>query len=507
MKKILKRVALFSILVTTLTGCDLVDVLNPHDFSSTQNTISSVVNTSEEQTSTNHPEIESTEHEQNTNIEEGQTEEPVVVIPDPAPTDDPVIVDPEPEVPEITEEKDAWTILIYMCGSDLESAYANKTSVDGYEWDGRGLATMDIAEILSVEDKPDDINIVLETGGAKTWTNKTYGKYGDYSINASKLQRHHVENGKIVLDETLSTYVSMGNSETLESFLEYGFTTYPAEKTALILWNHGGGLQGVCFDEKSNDDSLETSEVVSAVSLAKSKCNISDKLEFIGYDACLMQLQDIAMMNAPYFNYMVAAQETESGEGWSYESWIDDLYKKAETEVILQEIVDGFIEANGGVNDSRNDQTLSYLDLSYADEYKSTWENMALRLNSKITNSNKSTFMSNVVKKSKYYAGSDYYAYYGLFDVKDFMTKLKSNSTLNPGNSYIESVLSVFDNFVVYSKCGKGAGKSYGLSMYYSVSVSSGYYGTISSSDYNNYRVGYETTLSNWANLVANCGG
>ena len=48
-----------------------------------------------------------------------------------------------------------WTILIYMCGADLES--------------GSGLASMDLDEILSVDNQPDDMNIVIETGGSKKW--------------------------------------------------------------------------------------------------------------------------------------------------------------------------------------------------------------------------------------------------------------------------------------------------------------------------------------------------
>ena len=66
-----------------------------------------------------------------------------------------------------TEIEDEWTVLIYMCGSTLETESANKY-VQGMPYSRCGLATCDIREIIDVPNKPDDVNIVIETGGAQT---------------------------------------------------------------------------------------------------------------------------------------------------------------------------------------------------------------------------------------------------------------------------------------------------------------------------------------------------
>ena len=368
------------------------------------------------------------------------------------------------------------TILIYMCGADLESDYASSNE---------GLATGDIEEILDVSNKPDDINIVIETGGAKKWSS-TYG------ISASKLERWHVADGTIQRDASL-TYASMGSSSTLQSFIEYGLNNYPANRTGLIFWNHGGAMQGVCYDEKSNDDSLLADEVITALSGAFTAVGRTENLEWVGYDACLMGVQDIAELNSHYFNYMVASEESESGYGWDYDTWVDDLYNYKTTPIMLKAIVDGFIASNGGVNSSSNDQTLAYYDLSYADEYLAAWEAMAAHLN--ITSSNKSSF-ANLVKNCKYYA-DDSYVHYGIFDAKDFINKLSSNSTFNPGSEYTSAVLSAHSNFVGYSSCGKGAGNSYGVAMFWAIS-------------YNCYKSTYYTSsmtnFSTWRNLVVTYG-
>ena len=397
---------------------------------------------------------------------------------------------------------DYYTILLYMCGANLESDYANVTDTDNDDiddWYGWGLATMDILEILDVAGKPDDINIVIETGGANEWTNNTYGHYSNgYSISSSKLQRHHVNsNKKIELDQTLDTYTSMGSFSTLQSFIEYGLIEYPAERTALILWNHGGGLSGVCFDEKKSNDSLTASEVATAVSGALSNCGMSgQKLEWIGYDACLMAVQDIAEINSQYFNYMVASQETESGYGWAYDKWVDDLYAYKPTTTILTAICDEFIAENGG-SSSSNDQTLAYYDLSKMAAYKTAWEDMAAHIT--INSSNKNSF-NNLIKSCRYYAGEDY-TYYGLFDAKDFLNKLKTTTSFNgkPDNSYIDAVLSAFTQLVPHSESGGGAGNSNGLCLFWRCS-NSYYYGTMPYS-------ASETHFTNWRALCGQVNG
>lgn len=390
------------------------------------------------------------------------------------------------------EEKgasDDWTILIYMCGSNLESSMTND--------DGYGFAVSDLKEILSVTGQPDDVNIIIETGGCTKWTSNSKAKYSaSYNISTSFNQIHRVEKQKIVLEKQLSSKPNMGDPNTLQDFIEYGLNNYPAEKTALILWNHGGGLQGVCFGETSknnlSNDGLEATEVVKAVSGALDNCGMSgQKLEWIGYDACLMQVQDIAEMNSPYFKYMVGSEESEAGAGWDYDTWIDDLYAGKDTETVLKAIVDGFIKDNGGTSSRNNDQTLSYLKLEYATEYMNAWENMATALKSKITSSNKRSF-NDLVDDTKHYADTDY-DYYGLFDAMDFVNLLSNDSTFNPGSSYTSAVTTAYSKLLGYASCGKGAGNSNGLCMFWCIS---GSYRRV-----NPYTAGVDTHFSNWAYL------
>ena len=379
------------------------------------------------------------------------------------------------------------TILLYLCGSDLESNGQTSSS------QAAGYATGDIKEILSVtQSQPDDVNFVIETGGAKSWKS-TYG------INPDYLERYHVANGKLVRDAQL-TRANMNNASTLQSFVTYGLQNYPANRTGLILWNHGGAMRGVCYDDWGNNDALLNSEVHSAVggSFNDVGRSTSNKLEWIGYDACLMQVQDIADFNSDYFNYMVASEESEAGDGWDYDNWVDDLYRKVSTESLLTTICTTFLNDVG----TNTDQTLSWLDLSYMSAYKTAWENVAQKITA--SNISKSNFQT-LMKTVKYY-GSDSdcegYSYFGIFDALDALNKFAANSTINNvGSSEISAAKSAFSNLVKCSKKGSQAGNSNGLCCFFPMKDGSGY--TCSTSTY------YSTSQTNftyWRSVVTSKG-
>ena len=353
---------------------------------------------------------------------------------------------------------DEWTIMVYMSGSDLES--------------GGGAATEDIKELLSINGQPEDVNILYQTGGSTYWYSMSGYISGATSISSKRVQRWEVQNKKIVLKDDSLGQQNMGSSTTLESFVKWGVSNYPAQKYGLIFWNHGGAMAGCCIDDNNGGDCLLNSEIKQALKnvFADSSLKINDKFEFVGYDACLMQVQDIADFNSEFFNYMIASEELENGDGWDYACWIDDVYAKKDTPSILTACCDGFVSQYGT---SGNDQTLSWLDLSSFGLYRSAWENLAKGLFDTIatyTSSSKTKFINFLTSSVKYY-GTVYYPGYedtGTFDVKDFINELEKNSTLSNGlSTQIAAVKTAFSAVVKYSAKGRSAGESYGLCFYF----------------------------------------
>ena len=381
------------------------------------------------------------------------------------------------------EQLDAYTILLYLCGSDLESSGA--TSISG------GYATKDLKEILSVS-CPSNVNFVIQTGGASAWSTK-------YGISATKIGRYHVNNKSLVQDASLDQ-ANMGDYETYRDFLEWGMVTYPAKKYGVIMWNHGGAMEGVCYDENYDDDSLLNSEVVNGVYDARLLAGVSEKLEFIAYDVCLMAVQDVAEYNSYNFNYMVASQESESGNGYDYDAWLPTLYNNpttVNTVTLLTKIADTFIAEQG----TTSDQTQAVYDLSKMPAYYTAFENLAAKLRTLITSASGWTTLTNIVSQCQKYGAYDYngttYYLYDVFDIDQFITKMQANGSAyrSSCSSQLTALRTAFNNLVVYERHGSGTSGG-GLNMFCPISGYAIHY----------YYDEYETNFTNWRLLCEEYG-
>ena len=191
-----------------------------------------------------------------------------------------------------------FTLLVYICGSDLEQK--------------RGAATANIAEMLSA-DIPDGVNVILQTGGSSKWRN--------FDIPSDRSNRYAVKNGTLELIES-NPPVNMGSERAFSDFLKFGLEKYPAEQTAVIFWNHGGGSAvGVCSDALNGNDFLTLSEISSALE----SVGLQKKLAFVGFDACLMANYETARILSPYAEKMIASEELEPSGGWDWKKTLENL--------------------------------------------------------------------------------------------------------------------------------------------------------------------------------------
>ncbi len=191
-----------------------------------------------------------------------------------------------------------FTLLVYICGSDLEQK--------------RGAATANIAEMLSA-DIPYGVNVILQTGGSSKWRN--------FDIPSDRSNRYAVKNGTLELIES-NPPVNMGSERAFSDFLKFGLEKYPAEQTAVVFWNHGGGSAvGVCSDALNGNDFLTLSEISSALE----SVGLQKKLAFVGFDACLMANYETARILAPFAEKMIASEELEPSGGWDWKKTLENL--------------------------------------------------------------------------------------------------------------------------------------------------------------------------------------
>jgi len=195
-----------------------------------------------------------------------------------------------------------WSVYWYLCGSDLETNY--------------GCATADLQEMLEVS-LPENVNVVIQTGGAQVWQNET--------MDPAKLQRwlYSSEGLQLIWEEDAT---NMGDVQTLYDFLSFANTNYPADKVAVTFWNHGGGsVTGAAFDELYGLDSLDLAEMYQAFDAVWPADAENPALELVGFDTCLMATVDVAAVFQNFSKYLVASEEVEPGNGWLYSGWLGEL--------------------------------------------------------------------------------------------------------------------------------------------------------------------------------------
>lgn len=232
-------------------------------------------------------------------------------------------LDWEEDIPpeEQGNASDTYTLMLYMCASDLESEC--------------GFATEDLNEIMYGY-TAGNLNVIVQTGGTAEWQNTV--------VADDRCQRYRVtEDGLELVDDSLGMQ-NMAASATLTDFIQYCSSNYAADHYGLVLWDHGGGVVGgYGYDENFGGDSMSLTEMSRALGDA------SVHLDMLGFDACLMANFETCLMAAPYADYLIASEEPEPGCGWYYTDWIGKLSENCgiPPKRYGRQIIDDYITESG----------------------------------------------------------------------------------------------------------------------------------------------------------------
>jgi Clostripain family len=178
-----------------------------------------------------------------------------------------------------------------------------------------------------------------------------------------------VTQGGYVVEENLGE-VDMGDWNTLAEYGVWALNRYPARHYALVLWDHGDGWRQMpttpplAFKAFSNDDhgngnGISVSNGDYAQALGAITDVLGDKLDLVGFDACLMGMWEVAEATAPFAHVLVASEETEPGAGWPYDDFMVPLIQTPETSAI--ELGSAIVDAYH--DESSSNSTLAAVDL------------------------------------------------------------------------------------------------------------------------------------------------
>lgn len=357
-----------------------------------------------------------------------------------AATDTTTVADTAAETTAV--EDGSWAIYWYLCGSDLES--------------NGGFATNDLSELMEVE-LPENVNVVIETGGSAVWQNDL--------MDAEKLQRWlYNSEGLQLVDEQPSA--SMGEAQTLADFLAFAKGNYPAEKTAVVFWNHGGGsVSGAAFDEIYGYDSLTLDEMYQAFSSVWTPSTEKQPLELVGFDTCLMATVDVANTFSDLAHYLVASEETEPANGWYYSQWVGALAENPSMngEELGKVICDAYYAGCEEVG-TQDNTTLSLTDLTKVQPLLDAYDTFgAEALAAACTDPGFFSQFGRVAAQSENYGGNT--KEQGYTNMVD-LGHMARQSVGMLGSA--QEVLDALDDCVLYQVGGQYRTEATGLSCYYS---------------------------------------
>lgn len=327
----------------------------------------------------------------------------------------------------------SWTVMMYMCGSTLEEDYSRG---------GEVLRSM-------AYDLPENINVVIETGGSRSWSVENVDP--DYNQDY-ELQK----NGIRLVNQNPSA--NMGESKTLKSFLEWGIKTYPADRYMAVIWNHGGGpLGGAAFDSANSFDSLTPGELAWVLS------GLGTKLDILGFDASLMSNLETASAISLYADYMVASEDVMPMSGWDYSALFELLSTNPDMSVpnVGAAICDGVM--NKASEEEQAVVSMALTDLSKETMLSRAFDGMAGIMASAVDDINALRDMQTAMNELEHMGGnSPWEGYSNLIDVGE-LTNLVSQQVGSPA----ANIAAAINEMVIYKTMSEYHNTSSGLSVFY----------------------------------------
>jgi len=243
-----------------------------------------------------------------------------------------------------------WTFMVYMSDCDLEA------------W-----ALKDMNEMERIGSS-ENVNIVVQLDRWSGSSSKDDVSDGNWTTAKRFLIRND-DDPLILHSEELSDLGEIDSSDpsSLSDFAIWTMESFPADRYALILWNHGSGVDGVLWEQ-----SLDNEKVMSIDSLGGALSRVTSttgkKLDILGFDACLMSTVEVAYEMSPYAEYMIASEITEPAFGWDYRTLRElENYPYMSPEHLGALFVDDYMRDIGSISSSRA-MTMGVIDLSLMDE-------------------------------------------------------------------------------------------------------------------------------------------
>lgn len=214
-----------------------------------------------------------------------------------------------------------WTVLVYMA-ADNDLASQSETDLREMETSG---STAQVAVVVQQD--------VPGIGG----------------------RRYFIQRGGRMLLDSLGI-IDMADPKVLTDFGSWGTSRFPAERYALILWDHGSGwslarggrdparIQSFGSDWSSGDDmGIADGELRTA--LVGIEQSMGKPLDLLAFDGCILQEAEVALEVQGTAEILAGSQLLVPADGYAYDRLVSYLtnHPSADEGTLAKELVDEYI--------------------------------------------------------------------------------------------------------------------------------------------------------------------
>jgi len=343
----------------------------------------------------------------------------------------------EPLEPRLLLSAD-WTVMVYIAGDN--------------NLEGAGVDDVNEMEVVG---STAEVNIAVQFDRTSWYDDSN----GDWEDTRRGLIIQDDDTDIISSDLTSIGEVNMGSAASLSQFIDWATTDYPADRYALVLWDHGGGIDGVAWDDTSAGDYLTVKEVRMALSQS------GVHLDVIAFDACLMSMLEVAYEIADHGDVMIGSEELVPFDGYPYDTSLADLV--ASPQWSAAELADAMVTRYGEFYPGQ-DVTLSAVDLAAVPTMAGAVSGLA---DAFLTERADLDVAENARNASDYFDWEDFY------DLGTYLAEVAINATNANIAAVATDALNTYDTTVLSNFTG-GILNGTGLSIYFpgpGQGVSTGY--------------------------------
>ncbi|MCS7046816.1 MAG: clostripain-related cysteine peptidase, partial [Gemmataceae bacterium] len=210
---------------------------------------------------------------------------------------------------QTNQATDDWTILVYITASDLAPfAFEDINEME------RAAAVLPGTVNIAVLYDQSANHQRFATGGG---TQAAWGTTGRGIIRPDANPNIIATPFDLSIGEK-----NTGSSAALVEFLTWARTAAPATRYALVMWNHGQGVDGFNFDNADGGaaDAMTAAELVAAVQQVA-----GFRLDVLAFDSCNMAMAELAHRFAGLADVMVGSEENVPGTGYPYDTILTPL--------------------------------------------------------------------------------------------------------------------------------------------------------------------------------------